>query len=269
MSPKGTVTSTSRRGRDQRAHEIELDARIERHVEQQQRSGRSEDRGTAGRAATSVAVPKQRRAVRGRCRRRTAPRTSRAAPARSGPPSGSVGERGRRGRAASRSSCSVRRQRAGEPGRLRHRLEVTRARPSCSRVEGGARGDRLGAQSGRRRPPIAARTGAASRAASWVRLKRWRPIVAPARDRDRPREIVGRAARCRRRSGRRRVAIASLTKARASASRSSVADDSTTRMWGDRCEGAGHLNSFPDAVPGHRDRPRDAAVMNEDIVSKK
>ena len=117
--------------------------------------------------------------------------------------------------------------------------------------------------------PFAARTGAASRAASWVRLDRCRPIVAPlSRAIERARSSA--APRDPATSSTSPSRARSRTKRRASASRISLAEDSISLTW-ERSAWVGLccIELLPDAVPGHRDRPRaqpfELSTMNYEL----
>ena len=247
MSPNGTVTSTFARGLH-RAPATNANSTRESSGTSSSTSGaRQIDRRRASplsprpRVAVANSVARSRAVAAANC---SSNRSSRAA--RSGPPSGSrasasgadLGEAQLLQRAG---------ERAREAGRLRDRLEV-RQRAVLLRIEGGARRDRLGSKIGGGRKSVGRKDGEASRAASWVRLKRCRPIVAPvaaAIERDRS-STAPRDAPTTWTSE--PLEICAETKARASASRSSVADDSTIRMWGG-CEDLPRAICSPSRTP--------------------
>ena len=96
------------RGLDQLAHQPELDGRIHRHVEQEQRAARGTRRRTPR-------PPRTASRDRWPMRRRTGPRIASSSRARSGPPSGKACKAAVPTRASS-SSCRVRARARGKPG---------------------------------------------------------------------------------------------------------------------------------------------------------
>ena len=134
--------------------------------------------------------------------------------------------------ASARSAAGVHRRRArappaSAPAPAESRASARPARNTTARARDRRRTARAPPPPARRArsPATAARarsSGAASRAASWVRLKRYRPKVAPRARAPARARIVGRAARRRRRSAFQRRAARRGRSRRAAASRSAA-----------------------------------------------
>ena len=244
----------------QGAGKLELHMRVERHVEEEQRR-------REGIRTRAIAEPPLRAeaARRGRwtMRRQTVLRTLREE--RRGQNRQAEASPGVRTNVGKTELLKRTGERPRETGRSRDRIEVLQ-RLGLVRFEGRARGDCLRPERGRRRAAVRRQD---RRREPCRKLRQTRPMQADRRAalaRDRAGEIVGGAARSR---NEQHVPLRarSRTKRRASASRISLAEDSISLTW-ERSAWVGLccvIELLPDAVPGHRDRPRIAAVLNHEL----